>query len=332
MSRGPVQEERALDVLIVGGGPIGLACAVEARARGLDYVVLEKGCLCNSIYHYPTAMRFFSTPDLLEIGGVPFITTGDKPSRAEALAYYRRVAQGLGLRVRLYEAVLEVAGEDGAFEVTTAQGRYRAAKVIAAIGFFDRPRLLDVPGEELPKVSHYYKEAHLYADQDLLIVGSGNSAVETALECFRCGARVTLVVRSPDFHQGIKYWVRPDIENRIEAGEVAAHFATRVAEIRPKSVVLQPREGAAFEIRNDFVLALTGYLPDFDLLARMGVEIGDDAERTPRHDPRTYESNRPGLYLAGVVVGGMCTNRWFIENSRDHARAIFDDIAGAATA
>jgi len=320
------------DVLIIGAGPIGLACAIEAGKRGLRAVVVEKGCLVNSIYHYPTAMRFFSTPDLLELGGVPFIASGEKPSRMEAMEYYRRVARGFDLDVRLYEEVLDVEGTDGEFTVRTSKGTCRAAKVIAAVGFFDRPRMLNVPGEDLDKVTHYYREAHLYTDQDLLVVGSGNSAVEAALECFRHSARVTMAVRSADFHEGIKYWIRPDIENRIQAGDITAHFDTRIAEITPGEVVLSPKEGEAFKIANDFVLALTGYEPDFDFLRRIGIEIREDRYRSPAHDEETYESSRPGLYLAGVVVGGMCTNKWFIENSRDHARAIFEHMAAATPA
>jgi thioredoxin reductase (NADPH) len=329
----PEKTDGRFDVLIIGAGPIGLACAIEAKKRGLRAVVIEKGCLANSIYHYPTTMRFSSTPDLLEIGGVPFITSDEKPTRMEALSYYRRIARSFDLDVRLYEAVFDVEGEDGDFTVRTEKDTYRATKVIAAIGFFDKPRMLKVPGEELDKVRHYYKEAHIYADQDLLVVGNGNSAAEAALECFRHDARVTMSVRSEVFHEGIKYWVLPDIENRIKAGDITVHFNTRVTEIRPKEVVLSPKEvvlspkeGDAFTIPNDFVLALTGYEPDFDFLRRIGVEIREDRYRSPAHDEKVYESNRPGLYLAGVVVGGMCTNKWFIENSRDHARAIFEHM------
>lgn len=315
------------DVVVIGAGPIGLACAFEAQRRGLRCVVLEKGCLCNSIYHYPVTMRFFSTPELLEIGNVPMITAGDKPTRAEALAYYRRVAERLGLSVRLYEAVCDVLGEDGNFEVVSVRGRYHAAKVIAAIGFFDRPRPLEAVGAELPKVSYYYREAHPYAGQDLLIAGSGNSAVEAALECYRHGARVTLAVRGEDFHDGIKYWLRPDIVNRITAGEIKAYFNTAVEEIREREVVLRHRrEQSLSVIANDFVLALLGYMPDYDFLRRIGVGIGDDPYATPLVNETSWESSRRGLYLAGVVVGGLRTNRWFIENSRAHATAICDHI------
>lgn len=317
--------ESPLDVLIIGAGPIGLACAIEAQRHQLSYLVIDKGCIAHSIFRYPTHMRFFSSANLLEIGGVPFITQQEKPSRSEALEYYRRVAQDLKLNVHLYEEVTDVQGEDGRFEIFTSKTRYLAAKVICATGFFEKPRPLGIPGENLPKVTHYYREAHLYHDQDLLITGSGNSAVDAALECYRHGARVTLAIRYSGFHQGIKYWILPDIENRIKSGEIQAFFNTRIDEIRPDSVVLQ-QENRELEIANDFVLALTGHEPDFDLLRRMGVEIREDEHQTPVHDPETYESNRPGLYLAGVVVGGMCTNKWFIENSRAHARVVFQHL------
>ncbi len=314
------------DVVIIGAGPIGLACGIEAQRRDLRYLILDKGCVVNSIYHYPIYMRFFSTPNLLEIGGVPFITHGDKPTRQEALSYYRLVSKGLSLHMRLYEEVVSVKGADGAFEIETLRGHYRAAKVVAALGFSHRPRMLKVPGENLEKVAHYYREAHPYAGQRLLVVGSGNSAAEAALECWRHGAAVTLAVRGPALHEGIKYWVRPDIENRIQSGEITAYFNSRVLAIKPDSVLLDLPDVGAREVPNDFVLALTGYEPNFDLLEQMGVRIGDDEFRTPCHDPETYETNRPGLYLAGVVVGGLQSSKWFIENSRVHAEKIMDDI------
>lgn len=315
-----------LDILIIGAGPIGLACALEAQKRGYRYLVIEKGCLVNSIFQYPYNMRFFSTPDLLEIGGVPFICSAEKPTRKEALEYYRRVAQGLGLKVQVYEKVLQVQGSDGAFEMTTTKGTYQARKVIVAIGFYDHPRLLNVPGEDLPKVTHYYREAHPYSEQNLLIVGSGNSAVIAALECHRHGARVTLAVRKADFHEGIKYWLRPDIDNRIQSGEITAHFNTRLQRIDPQSVTLLPQDGKAFAIPNDFVLALTGYEPDYGFLKSLGIAIEPEGYRPPVHHPETYETNRSGLYLAGVVIGGLHTNKWFIENSRQHAQAIFEHL------
>ncbi|OPZ16634.1 MAG: putative oxidoreductase CzcO [candidate division BRC1 bacterium ADurb.BinA364] len=317
---------KTVDVAIVGAGPIGLACAIEARRRGLRCLVLEKGCLVNSIYRYPRNMRFFSTPDLLELGGAPFVCQGEKPTRAEALEYYRRIAISFDLPVRCYEKVLAIEGEDGAFRLRTDKGAYGARKAILAIGYFDRPRLLGVPGENLPHVSHYYEEAHPFCGQDLLIVGGGNSAVDAALECRRRGARVALAIRDADFHRGLKYWVRPDIENRIRAGEIECHFETTVREFRPGAATLESRERGLFERKADFVLALTGYEPDFGFLQAAGVRIGKDKDRTPRASKKTWETNRPGVHLAGVVVGGMCTDKWFIENSRAHARAIFDSF------
>lgn len=315
-----------LDVLIIGAGPIGLACALEAQKRGFRYVTIEKGCVANSIYGYPLFMHFASTPDLLELGGVPFIAQTEKPTRQEALAYYRRVADHHNLRIHLYEKVLSVQGEDGAFEVTTDKERYRTAKVIAAVGYFDHPQPTDIPGADLPKVDRYYKEPHPYSAQDLLVIGSGNSAAEAALQAYRHGARVTLVLRAKDFHQGIKYWIRPDIENRIKNKEITACFETEVLSIEEDRCVLRTAGGEPFSIPNDFVLILTGYEPDFDFLERCGIEIGDLPHRTPAHDPETFETNCKGIFLAGVVAGGLNTNKWFIENSRAHAKAIFDSL------
>lgn len=320
-------DERRLDVLIIGAGPIGLACAVEAERWNLRYLVIEKGCVVNSIYHYPTYMHFFSTPELLEIGDIPFIIPGEKPTRQEALEYYRRVTKDLALNVHLYEKVLEVEGMDGEFTVRTTKGSYRAAKVVAAVGFFDHPRKLDVPGESLEKVSYYFHEPHPYSGQDLLIAGSGNSAVEAALECLRHGAHVTMCVRGADFHAGIKYWIRPDIVNRIKSNEIRALFNTRIEAIDEASVLLRNETDGEFRIANDFVLALIGYEPDFAFLERIGVALGEDECRTPVLNAGTWESSRPGLYLAGVVVGGLQTKTWFIENSRMHAVEIFKDIA-----
>ncbi len=315
------------DVLIIGAGPIGMACAIEAERWGLSYQVVEKGCLVNSIYNYPTNMHFFSTPDLLELGGVPFITQNDKPSRLEALEYYRRVALDLQLHINVYEKVLEIEGQDGDFTVLTTKSSYQARKIVAAIGFFDHARRLGVPGETADKVHHFYKEPHPYAGQDLLIVGSGNSAVEAALECQRHGARVTMAVRGTDFHEGLKYWIRPDIENRIQSGSIVAYFSTTVHSIAHDSVILQNEDLGEFSIENQFVLSLIGYEPDYSFLERIGVPIGTDECRHPILDPETWESRRAGIYLAGVVVGGLDTKTWFIENSRQHAVDIFKDIA-----
>ncbi|MDP8243589.1 MAG: YpdA family putative bacillithiol disulfide reductase [Candidatus Hinthialibacter antarcticus] len=314
------------DIAIVGAGPIGLACALEAKARGLSHCIFDKGCLANSIYHYPTSMRFFSTPDLLEIGGLPFTCRDEKPVRWEALEYYRRVAETQKLRIHLYEEVANIKGEDGQFELTTPKGAYQAAKVIVAAGFFEKPQMLNVPGEELAKVVHFYKEPHPYVFQKVLVVGNGNSATQTALECWRHSAEVTLAVRGDGIKPGVKYWIKPDIENRIELGEIKGYFNTVVQEIKPDSVVLKHQDGTLTEIENDFVLAMTGYEPNYDFMRRIGIAIGDDPMQTPVHDPVTYETNRPGVFLAGVVCGGMQTNRWFIENSRCHADGIFERI------
>lgn len=313
-------------VIIVGAGPIGLACGIAAQERGIPAIIVEAGCIANSIYQYPLNMRFFSTPELLEIGDIPFITASEKPTRNDALVYYRKVAQVRDLDLRLYERVEDVSGSNGDFTVTTGKGTYRARAVIFAIGFFAEPRMLQVPGEDLPHVHHYYREPHPFASQRVVVIGSGNSSAEAALECYRAGAEVTLVLRSDDFHDGLKYWVRPDIENRLKHGEIASHFSTEVVEITPDAVVLE-RQGERFSVAADHVLALTGYIPNYGLLESAGVIIDDDPHRTPRHDESTYESNRAGIYLAGVVAGGLATNKWFIENSRHHADIIMDHIA-----
>ena len=314
------------DLIIIGAGPIGLACGIEAQRRARSACIIEKGCVVNSIYHYPVYMRFFSTPNLLEIGDVPFLTQSEKPTRQEALAYYRRVSERAGLALHLYEEVVSVKGGDGAFEVETTRGHYSSRKIVAAIGYTHRPRMLNIPGENLDKVTHYYREPHPYAGQRVLVIGSGNSSVEAALECHRHGAEVTMAVRGDNFHEGIKYWVRPDIENRIKQGEMRAYFRTRVLAVKPESVILDVPDEGAVELPNDFVLALTGYEPNFDFLASMGVEIGEDGYRTPSHSEETFETNREGIYLAGVVCGGLQSNKWFIENSRMHAVRILDDI------
>ncbi|MBI1390460.1 MAG: YpdA family putative bacillithiol disulfide reductase [bacterium] len=314
----------SFDVAIVGAGPIGLACALEAQKRGMSHIVFDKGCLCQSIYNYPTSMKFFSTPDLIEIGGIPFPCRDEKPVRWEALEYFRRVAESQRLNVRLYEEVRAIDGEEGGFTVQTAKGPYKASRVIVATGFFEKPRSLNVPGEELPKVTHYYKEPHPYVFQKILVVGSGNSAAQVALECWRHSAEVTVAIRGDGYKPGVKYWIKPDIENRVKSGEIAGYFNTTVVEIKPESVVLRRAGDETIEIDNDFVLAMTGYEPDFRFLHEIGVEIGDDPMQVPAHDPVTYETNRKGIFIAGVVCGGMETNRWFIENSRCHADVIFD--------
>ena len=320
-----INAENAFEVVIIGAGPIGLACGIEAQRRGIRHLILEKGCLVNSIFHYPTNMVFFSTSDRLEIGDVPFISHGDKPTRREALEYYRRVADAWKLNVHTYERVEAVQQESGGFLIRTNRGHYRAKFVVIATGFYDNYNPLNVPGEDLPKVKHYYDEPHPYAYQKVAVIGGGNSAVDVALETFRRGARVTMIIREPQLKEGIKYWVRPDIENRIREGAIQAYFNSIVKEIREKEIIFETPEGIK-TLENDFVFAMTGYHPDYTFLRSIGVKIGEEPHRIPYFDPRTQETNVPGLYLAGVVCGGMETNKWVIENSRHHAKLILDDI------
>lgn len=314
------------DVVVVGAGPVGLACAIEARREGLTALVIEKGTLVNSIAGYPARMEFFSTPELIEIGGHPFPIAGYKPTREDALEYYRLVAARESIDVRLYETVLDVLGTRGAFRVVTDKAEHPARHVIVATGFFDLPNRLGVPGEDLPKVTHYYREPYGYVGQDVAVIGARNSAAKAALDCYRHGARVTLVVRRMTLSDTIKYWVRPDLENRIKEGSITAFFDTGVEEIRERSLVLRTPEGPR-EVANDWVLAMTGYHPDFTLLERMGVTFADDAYRTPVVDDASFETARPGVYLSGTVCGGYLTNRWFIENGRLHAKQIARHIA-----
>lgn len=310
-----------LDVLIIGAGPIGLACGIEAEKRGWKYEVIDKGPLVNSLYHYPLGMTFFSTSDKLEIGGVPFISNNPKPTRSEALEYFRRVAMSWKVKTALYEEVLEVKGSDGAFHVRTSKRQIETAKIVVATGFYDIPHLLNIPGEDLPKVRHYYQEAHPYYDTDLLIIGAKNSAVDAALECYRKGARVTMVVRGSEISPKVKYWVKPDVENRIAEGSISAYFDSEVLSISEHTVEIQTPSGKA-ELKNDFVLAMTGYEPDYSFLESMGVVRDETPAKKPVHNPETMETNVPGVYLAGVICGGLETNVWFIENSRVHAERI----------
>ncbi|RQO72116.1 YpdA family putative bacillithiol disulfide reductase [Pedobacter sp. KBW06] len=313
------------DVLIIGAGPIGMACAIEAKKAGLSYVIVEKGALVNSLYNYPVFMTFFSTSQRLEIGDVPFVSINPKPNRNEAVEYYRRVAEKFSLNIHLFERVEKVRKEtDGLFEVGTSKTTYKAKQVIIATGFYDIPLLMGIPGETLPKVTHYYKDPHLYAFQNVVVIGANNSAIDAALETYRKGAKVTLVIRRGEIGSYVKYWVRPDIENRIKEGEITAHFNSEVLSVTPDQVVIKTPEGEQV-IENDFVIAMTGYQPDFGMLKKLGVEMGDGSQ--PFYDPETMESNLPGLYLAGVVCGGMDTHKWFIENSRVHAEQIFAHIA-----
>ncbi len=318
-----IGREDIFDVLIIGAGPIGLACGIEAQRRQMRHVIIEKGCLVNSIFHYPTNMTFFSTSDRLEIGDVPFISHGNKPTRREALEYYRRVAGAWKLNVRIYEKVLEIIGEAGDFTVQTEKGVYHSRTLIVATGFYDNPNLMEIPGEDLPKVKHYYDEPHPYAFRKVAVIGAGNSAVDVALETFRCDADVTMIVREPELKEGIKYWVKPDIENRIAEGSIRAYFNSTVEAIREKEIDIVTPEGKV-TLQNDFVLAMTGYHSDFDLLNKTGVRMAQNEWRTPVFDETTFETSIPGVFLAGVVCGGMETTKWIIENSREHAVRIFN--------
>ncbi|MGE0770397.1 MAG: YpdA family putative bacillithiol disulfide reductase [Cyclobacteriaceae bacterium] len=314
-------ENAVFDVLIIGAGPIGLACGIEAKKAGLSYVIVEKGCLVNSLYNYPLNMTFFSTSDRLEIGGVPFISHGPKPNRFEALEYYRRVCSSWRLNVKLYEAVSSVVKTASEFEVATPGGVYKCRNVILALGFYDLPYLLNVPGEELPKVRHYYDEPHPYFAQKIVVVGAANSAVDVALETWRKGAEVTMIIREPALRDSVKYWVKPDIENRIKEGSIQAFFNSSITRITERSVEFNTPDGNQ-EIENDFVLAMTGYQPPFAFMESMGIRFKGDEFHTPIYDEQTMESNQKGIYLAGVVCGGLKTNKWFIENSRVHAELI----------
>lgn len=315
------------DLIIIGSGPTGLSCAISAAKAGLDYVVLEKGVLVNSIYNFPTNMTFFSTSQLLEIGDTPFVSHGDKPTRREALEYYRRVADKWNLNINLYEEVqqMQPAEHDEGYVIHTSKGTYKAHSVVVSTGFYDTPRLLGVPGEDLPKVKHYYDDAHVYVGQKVLVVGAANSACDVALETFYKGAEVTMAIRESEIYPKVKYWIRPNIENRIKEGSIKAYFNTTVKEIRPSEVVLEGPEGA-FTIENDFVLAMTGYLPNYELLERLGLDIPEEPPRIPQHDPDTLETTLPNVYLAGVVCAGMNTSKLFIENTRDHGDVIIENI------
>jgi thioredoxin reductase (NADPH) len=319
--------ENILDVLIIGGGPIGIACGLNAKKAGFDFLIVEKGCLVNSIYNYPSTMTFFSTSEKLEIGGVPFVTISNKPTRAEALEYYRRVAVSNELPIRLFEEVTALRKEEDVFIVSSSKGTYRAKHVILSTGFYDIPVLLDIPGEDLPKVMHYYKDPHYFAMQKVVVVGSSNSAIDVALETYRKGAEVTLVIRDAEVSQRVKYWVRPDIINRIKEGSIKAYFSAELAGISSDEVDIQTPDGLV-TIPNDFVMAMTGYQPNFELLRNFGIRLSEN-KLQPYHHPETMETNISGLYLAGVVCGGMDTHLWFIENSRVHADVIIDHVLRA---
>lgn len=322
-------------LIIIGGGPIGMACAIEAKKNEIDYIIVEKGCLVNSLYHYPVNMTFFSTSERLEIGNVPFVSNNAKPTRNEALEYYRRVAQTFELNIHLFEEVTKV--ETGnwkndnerdlqrCFTLKTNKATYTCENIIIATGFYDIPYLLNVPGENLPKVTHYYKDPHLYAFQDVVVVGAMNSAVDAALETYRKGANVTMVIKGNEIGTRVKYWVKPDIENRIKEGSVKVFFNATLKEIKPTEVAINTPDGIV-SIKNDWVIAATGYQPNLNFLEDIGIELSTDEVHCPVINKATHETNISGIYLAGVICGGMNTHRLFIENSREHAVLILKHI------
>jgi len=325
----PVSSPELFDVLVIGAGPTGLACAIDAQNAGFRVVLVDKGCLCNSLFHYPAHMTFFTTSELLEIGNVPFPSPNAKPSRNEALEYYRKVAAHYRLDIRQYQNVDRVHGSDGNFRVDIRDrfgraGSLRARKLIVATGYYDLPNYLGIPGEDLSKVMHYYDDPHPYSGQDVVVIGGKNSAAIAALELWRHGARVTFVHRGPGIHRHVKYWIKPDIENRIKNGEIAAYFESQVIQIIEDQVIIETPSGS-LTLRNDFVFALTGYHPDYDFLQGLGVR-SEGLDRTPHCDPECLESNVPGIYLAGVIVAGARTNEIFIENGRFHGQQIARDL------
>lgn len=312
-------------VLIIGAGPIGIACALACKKKQLDYVVLEKGALTHSLFNYPLNMNFFSTSEKLEIDEIPFISKDAKPGRDEALEYYRRVATSKKLNINLFEKVLSVEKEGACFTITSEKEKYYAQNVIVATGFYDIPKLLNVPGETLPKVTHYYKEAHPYVLQKNIVVGASNSSVDAALEVWRKGGEVTMVVRGKSIGERVKYWVKPDIENRIKEGSIQAYFEAEIVEIKEAEVTIKTPKGLQ-TIPNDFVIALTGYRPNFEFLKSIGIHLSEE-KNIPSYNDETMESNIKGVYLAGVICGGMETHKWFIENSRVHATRIATHIS-----
>ncbi|CAN5323678.1 YpdA family putative bacillithiol disulfide reductase [soil metagenome] len=316
---------KTADLLIIGAGPIGLACAIEAKKAGFSYLILEKGCLVNSLYHYPNNMMFFSTSERLEIGDVPFISHSPKPNRAEALEYYRRVCTSWDLNVNLYEEVTSVKRSNQLFNVVTSKDTYSSNAIVLALGFYDLPYLLNVPGEGLPKVKHYYDEPHPYFRQRIVVVGAANSAVDVALETWRKGAEVTMVIRESGIKDNVKYWGKPDMENRIKEGTIKSYFNSTITKITPTTVEIVTPAGEVI-IENDFVLAMTGYQPPFKFMKACGILFQGDADHTPVYDEETMESSVPNLFLAGVVCGGLRTGRWFIENSRIHATQIINSL------
>ena len=314
------------DLIIIGAGPIGLSCGIEAKKNNLEYLIIDKGMLVNSIFNYPTNTTFFSTSDKLEIGDIPFISHNVKPTRTEALEYYRRVSNSWELNLSLYNEVLKIKNENDYFSITTQNGKFESTNIVICTGFYDIPYLLNIPGENLDKVLHYYNESHPYYQMDIAIVGAGNSAVDVALDTYRKGAKsVTMVIRENEVGENIKYWVKPDIMNRINNKEIQAYFNSEITEIKEKSITVKTPE-KNLELKNDFVLAMTGYQPNYNLLENLNVEILDDEFKTPSCNEKTMKTNIEGVFLAGVICGGPKTNKWFIENSRDHAEKIISEI------
>ncbi|WP_210151141.1 YpdA family putative bacillithiol disulfide reductase [Chryseobacterium scophthalmum] len=314
-----------LDILIIGAGPIGLNCALEAKKNNLSYLIIEKGTIVNSLYNYPLYMKFFSTADKLEIAEIPFISAAPKPGRQEALEYYQGIARQKNININLYEKVLKVSKSGNIFEIETSKSKYTAKNVIISTGFYDIPNLMNIPGEDLEKVKHYYTEPYPYAKQKIVVIGSSNSSVDAALETYRKGAEVTMIIRNSEISENVKYWVKPDIENRIAERSIKAHFNAELIEIKEQSVIFKDKNGRIQEIENDFVLAMTGYLPDFDFLKNSGIDLQGEC-LNPVYNPETMETNIKNLYLAGVVCGGKDTHLWFIENSRIHAEMIIRNI------
>jgi len=314
------------DLIIIGAGPIGLSCGIEAKKNNLDYLIIDKGMLVNSIFNYPTNTTFFSTSDKLEIGGIPFVSHNVKPTRTEALEYYRRVAESWELKLSLYNEVAEIKNNNDDFSITSKNGKFKSKNIVISTGFYDIPYLLNIPGENLDKVLHYYNESHPYYQMDIAIVGAGNSAADVALDTYRKGAKsVTMIIRENEIGENIKYWVRPDIINRIESKEIKAYFNSEITEIKENSITVKGN-GKNIELENDFVLAMTGYQPNYSLLENLNVKILDDEFKTPFYDEKTMKTNINGVFLAGVICGGLKTNKWFIENSRDHAEKIISEI------
>lgn len=314
-----------IDVIIIGAGPIGIACGLEAKKRNLNYLIIEKGPLVNSLYHYPTNMTFFSTSEKLEIDKIPFISNSPKPTKREALEYYRRIATSNNLHINLFEKVEKVEKQNANYQITSSKSTYTCKNIIVATGFYDIPNKLHIVGEKLTKVSHYYHDPHYYSGQNVAVIGASNSSVDAALEIFRKGGNVTMIVRGKEIGDRVKYWVRPDIVNRIEEGSIKAYFESELKEIRENEIDIATASGN-LTLKNDFVLALTGYQPNFAFLNSMRITLSDKEKKIPTYDSQTMETNQKGIYLAGVICGGLETHKWFIENSRIHAKMIMENI------